>query len=294
MYANDSDLEACLRLLDDPDPSVASAVSRHIFDMGNRVIPTLQGAIDKGAIDQGPEAPLVQQRLLDIVHAFQTLALSDLLATIDAGRMQNVDVSLEHAITMLNGFGRPADDIGAIAQSLDNLALRVHERFIGMSPASDFTQLMAIHSVLYEEEHFRAPEGEYYDPKNSYMSCVLDRKQGIPVSLAVLELLIAERSGLDMHGIGLPYHFVVYCPQIDIYIDPFHGGTFLSREDCESFVQRSGLTFTSDMVSPVRSVDIVLRILRNLAFAHSRSQNLWEATTLQRALERYNPPLNFN
>ena len=288
MSADASDLEACVRLLDDPDTSVAAAVSQHIFDMGHKVIPVLQGAMEQGA----PE--LSQQRMQHIVHAFQSIALADLLATIDASRMQNVDVNLELSLAMLNGFGRPADDIGSISRRLDDLALRVHERFIGMSPASDFTQLMAIHSVLYEEEHFRAPEGDYYDPMNSYISSVLDRRQGIPVSLSVLELLIAERSGLDMYGVGLPYHFVVYCPQIDLYVDPFHGGTFLSREDCASFVQRSGLTFTIDMLNPVRSVDIVLRILRNLAFAHPKSHNEWEASTLQRALERYNPPLNSN
>lgn len=288
MSADASDLEACVRLLDDPDTSVAAVVSQHIIEMGQSVVPVLQGALKQGA----PE--LSQERIVHIIHAFQSIALSNLLSTIDASRIQNIDVNLEHSITMLNSFGRPGDDIGQIARTLDDLALRVHERFIGMSPASDFTQLMAIHSVLFEEEHFRAPESEYYDPMNSYIASVLERKQGIPVSLSVLELLIAERSGLDMYGVGLPYHFVVYCPQLDLYVDPFHGGTFLSREDCSSFVQRSGLMFTNDMLHPVRSVDIILRILRNLAFAHSKAQNTWEATTLQRALERYNPPLNSN
>ncbi len=242
MSADASDLEACVRLLDDPDPSVAAVVSQHIIEMGQSVVPVLQGALKQGA----PE--LSQQRILHIVHSFQSIALSDLLSTIDASRIQDIDVNLEYSITMLNSFGRPGDDIGQISRKLDDLALRVHDRFIGMSPASDFTQLMAIHSVLFEEEHFIAPEGD----------------------------------------------FVVYCPQIDLYVDPFHGGTFLSREDCSSFVQRSGLMFTNDMLNPVRSVDIVLRILRNLAFAHSKAQNIWEATTLQRALERYNPPLNSN
>lgn len=274
----DLDLDACLRLLDDPDETVGEAVRQKLHDMGREVLPSLRATVES------TENELVHQRAVDVEREFRIDDLTSLILLVLAHKRTETDIDLQEALVLLNGFGRPEDDRTAIADYLDALALRVHEKFIAMHPANDLTQLMALHTILYDEEGFHGAVEEYYDTKNGYLSSVIARRTGVPVSLAVIELLLAERTGLDIRGVALPYHFVVYVPEVDIYVDAFHGGTFLSREDCRTFIQRSGLTFDENMLRPVKNLDIVVRILRNLSFAHARAGEIWEAETLRRAL----------
>jgi regulator of sirC expression with transglutaminase-like and TPR domain len=88
------------------------------------------------------------------------------------------------------------------------------------------------------KEKFRANSGNYYDPDNSYLNRVLDRKTGIPITLSLIYIEVAGRLGLDVRGIGLPGHFIaaLYHTSGKIFIDPFHRGEIRSVQDCLEIV----------------------------------------------------------
>src|SRR3954454_20258212 len=88
---------------------------------------------------------------------------------------------------------------------------------------------------LFHDMGFRGNARDYYDPRNSYLNEVLDRRTGIPISLSAVALAVGTRAGFTLAGVGLPGHFVVKAVDTDgeVLFDPFHGGRVLTPEDCE-------------------------------------------------------------
>lgn len=97
-----------------------------------------------------------------------------------------------------------------------------------------FDMLHALNTVLFEQEHFRGNRANYYDPQNSFLNKVLERRLGIPLTLSLIYMEVGKRLGLRIEGIGMPFQFIVRCVLGDsvIYIDPYERGKFLSEEDC--------------------------------------------------------------
>src|SRR5207248_8045816 len=89
---------------------------------------------------------------------------------------------------------------------------------------------------LFHEMGFRGNVQDYYDPRNSYLNEVLDRRTGLPITLSVLAMAIGRRAGLLIAGIGLPGHFVALAEADGegFLFDPFHGGRQVTPTDCEN------------------------------------------------------------
>lgn len=126
-----------------------------------------------------------------------------------------------------------------------------------------------INRQLFEVEGFRGNEREYYDPRNSYLNEVLDRKLGIPITLCVVYLEVARRIPVPVLGVGLPGHFLVKAltPSGDMLLDPFHAGKELTEDDCQERLDRvyGGLVrLDKRMLLPVPKKQILVRILSNL------------------------------
>ena len=90
----------------------------------------------------------------------------------------------------------------------------------------------ALNRVLFDEEGFRGNEADYYDPRNSYLSDVIDRRTGIPITLAIVYLEVGWRVGLNLEGIGFPGHFLVRytAPEGIAVLDAFDAGRILSQQ----------------------------------------------------------------
>jgi len=120
----------------------------------------------------------------------------------------------------------PTVDVDEQLARLDVLA----EQVDGTDPASIALGLFggAAHDPRV---HFRGNADAYYDRDNSLLNCVLDRRVGIPISLAVLLIEVARRRDVRLHGVGMPGHFLV--GSATGFIDPFHGGVMLDQSGCE-------------------------------------------------------------
>jgi len=179
------------------------------------------------------------------------------------------DIDLATAALVLAGHGRPPIDEGAVLGRLDHLADLVRLRIDAGDP--DDRVAGRLHDVLYRETGLRGPTAaEYGEPANSHLDRVLERRIGLPISLAVVELEVAWRVGLPLSGIGLPGHFIVGGPDGELF-DPADGGRRLTRDDCQALIRRSvgdGILLHAGMLRAVGRRQILARILRNLRTAH--------------------------
>lgn len=146
---------------------------------------------------------------------------------------------------------------------LDDLAARA-----GLAGAGDAaTALARLRRFLFEDEGFRGNADEYFDPRNSCLDHVLQRRVGIPITLSVLMMEVGRRLGIAIDGIGLPGHFVVRDRLSGALIDPFHGGATLSPSDAEDVVAQAlgqRIPLTEAHFTPVTKAQILTRMLANL------------------------------
>ncbi|HBY59984.1 MAG TPA: hypothetical protein DEH78_09180 [Solibacterales bacterium] len=185
---------------------------------------------------------------------------------------------------------------GASAAPLDRAALELASiEFPGLDPAPYLARigelsaripagadgpafLAAANRVLFTEAGISGNASDYYNPRNSCLNEVLDRKTGIPITIAVLYLEIARRHGAPVLGVGLPGHFMVRYDdgEFAAYIDVFHQGALLDAEECRALIQRvAGVDIFSDaaFLRPVDARHIAIRMLNNLRSVYFRRRN---------------------
>jgi regulator of sirC expression with transglutaminase-like and TPR domain len=127
----------------------------------------------------------------------------------------------------------------------------------------------ALNTYLFQAQGFRGNSEDYYDPRNSFLNDVLDRRTGIPITLSTVYLAVGGRLGLRLHGVGMPGHFLVkyMAPDEEVVIDPFHGGAVVTPTDCQRLLDRvygGKLTFEPRFLTTLGTRRILARMLANL------------------------------
>ena len=194
-----------------------------------------------------------------------------LLASLSDGR-----IDLAHGALLIAKAAYPDLDESFYLARLDRLASDVKRDLAADIGAVAI--IARINHILFNKEKFRGNRKNYYDPGNSFLNWVLDRKTGIPITLCLIYIEVAQRLGLDVRGIGLPGHFIaaLYHPAGKIYIDPFNRGEIRSVDDCLEIVRTyTGETVTPDLrwLQPVGKKELLARMLRNLKPIYARQDN---------------------
>lgn len=151
-----------------------------------------------------------------------------------------------------------------------------------------------INWALFVELELRGNHEDYYDPRNSYLNEVLDRRLGIPISLSVLYWAVAESLGLSVSGVNFPAHFMLRVDDADQvwFVDPFHSGAVMTREMCQrrlSELLQQPVDLDDAMVAPCPAPAVMSRLLRNLKAIHLRVEDVAGALAVQRRLAALNP-----
>lgn len=190
------------------------------------------------------------------------------------------DFDLAEAALLLAADEYPGIDVAAYLGRLDVLSDSVRRRL----PASASVQarLAALNEVLFTEERFAGNTDEYYDPRNSFLNEVLDRRLGIPITLSIVYLAVGHRVGLTLEGVSFPGHFLVKLAVEDglIVLDPYSGGVSLSEDELIGLLQRvAGQVDQAPMslvplLATAGKKDILARMMRNLKAIYVR-QNDW-------------------
>ena len=141
-----------------------------------------------------------------------------------------------------------------------------------------------LNRFLFEERGYRGNQENYYDPRNSLLHSVIDRRLGIPITLSILYLELGWGLGLPLQGVAFPGHFLVKCPMERgmVILDPFHGGVSLSEAGLRDRLQQQGLDLQArpDVQDWLQLADrraILSRLLRNLKRIYMDGANLADA-----------------
>lgn len=182
-------------------------------------------------------------------------------------QQRDEEIDLAYAALLLARQRYTDLDAEPYLNKLDAMAAGVRDR-IGVG-ADTRRAIAELNRQLFEVEAFRGNERDYYDPRNSYLNEVLDRKLGVPITLSVVYMEVGRRLALPLLGVGLPGHFLVkvLTTQGDILIDPFSGGAELTEADCQERLDRvygGLLRLEKRMLLPVTKKQLLVRILNNL------------------------------
>ena len=175
----------------------------------------------------------------------------------------------------------PSMDTQQVLGDIDQLVARLKRRI--PADAAPIQRLRALNQFFYRDLSFAANVNHYYDPDNSYLNAVLKTRKGIPISLAVVWLELAQAMGLNARGVSFPGHFMlkVTMPKGQVVIDPLNGQS-QSREDLsellDPYKRRSGLVDDFDAplglyLQSARPRDILARMLRNLKEIHATQED---------------------
>lgn len=248
-----SEKDALIALLDDESPAVRQALLAQFTQLGDAGRTFLQD------VARGPN----RVAALSAGWFLRELKFSDPVAEF-RGFIQSLNYELETGILLLSRTVNPSLDVAAVCAQLDAFAART--RKLMPRTATMRTQARVLNRVLFEEYGLRGNVDHYSDPKNSFVDQVLARRLGIPISLSIVYLLVAQRISLDLEPVGVPGHFLVggYEPEGPFFVDAFNGGQLLSPEDV--FERIRSLQHTPQLAdlapTPVR--EVLSRVCRNL------------------------------
>ncbi len=261
-----------LILLNDEDPAIYLAVRKKILSYGDEALNWIRPhTLDSEWI--------VRRRALEIVRLLEQMAADSDFLQFCLVSGENLD--LEQGTLLLARTQFPDINIEAYQALLDNYASDLRDRLDGLTKAEFI--ISTINGYLFEERGFFGNESNYYDPENSYITRVLDRKTGNPINLCLLYLLIAKRLLLPMAGIGLPGHFICRFQDASnaFYLDVFNKGKILTKSDCIRYLMQTPSGYDVEFLTPLTPRRFLMRICANLHLIYVRMDASEESQRIQ-------------
>lgn len=263
------DITALIHLLGDDDGWVRGRAREALRSAGARAAPYLEHASED---DEERPVRIESRKLVEEIHADAIESEWVALQAVDDGE------ALEEGALLLERLIHPARtrrqaDARETLEALASAARRVIPATAGRE------HRVAALSTFFHETGFRGNVEAYYDPENSFLSSVLDRRTGIPITLALVWLAIGRRVDVPLVGIGMPLHFLVGWRSAGSYryLDPFYGGREVSRGECRLLLEREGFDDPESFLRPAPVVAILERMARNLVLVYdsqARSREL--------------------
>ena len=224
------------------------------------------------------------------------------------------DPDLAIAALMIARVEYPKLDAGPYLDELDAIGREARRR-VTAAPAhrqatpprvdpERYSRVLALNDYLFNELRFVGNESNYEDPRNSFLNEVLDRRTGIPISLALLYMEVARRAGLQVEGVNFPGHFLVRCPARrglqysdagvteDLIIDAFHAGALLSEDACCQLLRRhtgDEAVFEATLLKHATKQQIIARMLLNLKRVYVRMHSFPQARDITELLLAVDP-----
>jgi regulator of sirC expression with transglutaminase-like and TPR domain len=183
--------------------------------------------------------------------------------------IRSLNYELESGALLLSRTINPDLDVGACCVQLDALAARCRELIA--EPATTREKCRLINRVLFHEYGLHGNADHYTDPLNSYLDQVLIRRTGLPITLSIVYLLVAERLGLQLEAVALPGHFMVGCydESLPFFIDPFNAGAFLTAGEAFVLLRQNGGELAVSDLAPTPVREVLCRCCRNLVLHYT-------------------------
>jgi regulator of sirC expression with transglutaminase-like and TPR domain len=298
---NEAELRSLVTLLDDDDPEVFHHIEQRLLSFGTQVIPFLED-------EWGELKDMVhQQRLENIIHQLQFNALFNEFEEWHKSK----DHDLLHGVYLVSKYRFPEYDKQHLISAIEKLRLDVWlELNYELSP---YEKVRIINYILYQVHGLKGNVDNYHDPANSFINQVLETKKGNPILLAVIYMLVAQRLNVPIFGVNLPQHFVLayleefgksnvemkfneieewlnQSGKVLFYVNAFNGGTIFSKTNLEQFLSQINIEIKGDFLLPCSNLDVIKRILRNLASAYEKLKKVEKQKEIMKILYALGEP----
>jgi len=266
---------ALLSLLADEDPAVYQRIRQLILELG----PSTADWLRPHTLSR---EPALRRRAQELVLKFDRQTCDNTFLGFCLKQGQDLDV--EQGAWLLAQTQYPDINTEGYRALLDSFAADLRGRIAHFTEPEEI--LAALNRYLFDDLGFFGNEENYYDPDNSYLSRVLDRRTGNPINLCLIYLLVARRLGLPVAGIGLPGHFICRFQgsSQEIFIDAFSRGKLLTKADCVQYLLQGNYSVRDDYLAPVTPRRMLLRVCGNLHQIYLHLEKSDEAKRFQRYL----------
>ncbi len=266
------ELEALIRLMDEPDQEVYAQISTKIFSYGLDAIPVLESNWEKSFDD------LIQKRSLDLIHDIQ---------------FQNTYVELNNwahfqftdllkGYILISKYNYPDMNVSKIEKKVNSIIqdvwLEINNDLTGLE------KVKVINHIFFDVNKFRGNKKNFYSPDNFFINNVLDTKLGNPLSLGLLYLIVCQSLKIPIYGINLPNHFILaYLDSASIhkneelqdsdvlfYLNPFNRGAVFTKNEIDLYLKQLKLVPNESFYNPANHMVIMHRLLKDLIFSYNK------------------------
>ncbi len=272
---SESQRAALISLLADEDPAVYQTVRAKLISCGTPVVGWLHPHLLSSD-------PILRRRAREVIDHFGRQEADTRFLAFCLSQGEEFDI--EEGVLLLAQTQYPSINRAAYSALLDSFAIDLREQIPFDGEAEQI--LATINDFLFRQLGFTGNEEHYYEPENSFINCVLDRRTGNPISLSLIYLFVARRLKLPLTGIGLPGHFVCryQTTKSEFFIDAFNRGKILTKADCVKYLQHTNHSLQEGHLMPVSARRILLRICANLHQIYTQLEAHEEISRLQRYL----------
>jgi len=265
--------EALISLLGDEDAAVYRSVRGTLLEFGAEAVSWLRPHTLSSD-------PLLRRRAIEIIHHLERQSADNRFLAF--GLSHGEDLDLEEGAFLLAQTQYPEINVTAYQALLDSYAGELRDR-LDLTLGVDNT-LATINQLLFAQLGFHGNEKNYYEPDNSYLNRVLDRRTGNPISLCLIYILLARRLRLPVAGIGMPGHFLAryQSSTTEVFIDAFNQGKLLTKADCVQYLQQTSHGFHDSHLAPVSARRMLLRVCSNLHQIYVKLELAEDAARFQR------------
>jgi len=266
---NEREIASLIKLLDDPDVEIYAHIEAKLLSYGNEVINYLESAWEH-SFDA-----ILQERIENLVHKIQFNNVKEDLALWH----QSGGFDLLRGILIINKYQYPDLNEQKISNYLE--AIRRDIWLQMMYEASPIEKVKIINHIFYNVYGFSGNTTNHQDPKNSYLSEVLDSKKGNQITLAIIYSIIAQKLDIPIYGVNLPQHFILaYTDVLDsnidengvlFYINVFNKGYIFGKKDIDQFLRQLKINPDTIFYQPCSNTDIMKRVLRNLISSYEKA-----------------------
>ena len=246
---------AVLQLLGDDDPVTVALVKEQLLVRGEGELDGLRDLLACA------DSARVARQLRDIICTIEERKAGDAFGERCAMFGEHGDI--ESAAWALARAFLPGQDFFEQQELLDEWGREALKR-LSAAGTRRLSRVVALAHYLGRELRLRGNENEYYRYPNSLLPSVIESRLGIPISLALIYILVGRRAGIAIEGVGLPGHFLVR--HGDVIFDPFHGGRRVSVEECVALLAQQNLVLTQLHLEPATPRQMLGRMLTNLRY----------------------------
>jgi len=276
---NEKELRALVSMLEDDDLEVIHHVESRIMSIGQPVIPYLEKEWEANF------NPSVQRKIEGLIHTLQFDALKYRLQQWNNGGAED----LLEGVWIVATYQYPDLELSFLKKEIEQLYYDVWLTL--KKDMHPMNQIKAINYALFEKYKFRANTKNFHAPGNSMINVVLETRQGNPISLCVIYMLIARKLGLPVHGVNLPNLFICTYKSAErhFYINAFNKGLIFSKSDIDNYLQQLHLNPSDAFFEPCDHADIIKRILRNLIVSFEKLGEHEKSDEVKQLLKTIDP-----